>query len=138
MLSFPGVDERLWPYFERFEIEGEKNGLDIRLDNLNIQGIITSIDEEHIAGTCQFSRNSPRLVTIDSEFWNSSGELFREFIVFHELGHCALRRDHDESASANGVCLSIMRSGTSGCFDQYSTNTRDYYLEELFSKTGGI
>lgn len=138
MLLYPGVDHRLWPYFERFESEGEQRGITINLNNLNIEGIIASINEDHIAGTCQFSGTNPRLVTIDSDFWNSSGDLFREFIVFHELGHCALRRDHDESASSSGVCLSIMRSGTTDCFDQYSTDTRAYYLDELFSKTGGI
>ncbi|NNF35132.1 MAG: hypothetical protein HKN68_13545 [Saprospiraceae bacterium] len=138
MLPYPGVDDRLWPYFERFELEGEQRGITLNLNTLNIQGRIESIDEEHIAGTCQFRGTSPRLVTIDSEFWNRSSDLFREFIVFHELGHCALRRDHDESASSSGVCLSIMRSGTTDCFDQYSVNTRAYYLDELFSKKGGI
>ena len=137
-IDYPGVDSRLWPYFERFESEGLERGHDISLTSIGIEGVIQSIDEEHIAGTCQFNRFQPRLITIDSEFWQRSSELFREFIVFHELGHCALLRDHDESANGRGVCLSIMRSGTGDCLDNYRSSTREVYLNELFSKSNEL
>ena len=137
-IPFPGVDQRLWPYFERFEEEASLRELSINLANLRIEGRIEAINEEHIAGTCQFRGNQPRLVTVDAGFWNRAGDLFKEFIVFHELGHCVLERDHDESESPSGVCLSIMRSGTTDCIDRYAYETRSYYLNELFSKMGGI
>ncbi len=137
-IGYPGVDQALWPYFESFEEEGLLRNTTVDLLSLGIQGRITPINEEHIAGTCQFRGSLPRLVTIDSDFWNRSGDLFKEFIVFHELGHCALLRDHDESESPRGICLSIMRSGTTDCIDRYSLNTRDYYLDELFNTPGNL
>ncbi len=57
---------------------------------------------------------------------------FREFVVFHELGHCDLGRDHRDEAFDNGVCVSIMRSGLGDCRDYYHPRTREGYLDELF------
>jgi hypothetical protein len=137
-ILYPGVDERLWPHFAEFESEAAVRGLNIDLIRLNIEGVIESIDEDNIAGMCQYGGNQPRLLTVDENFWNRSDYLYREFIVFHELGHCALSRDHSEIESTKGICQSIMRSGLTGCRDNYRTSTRDQYLDELFSTTGGL
>jgi hypothetical protein len=56
----------------------------------------------------------------------------KEYIVFHELGHCVLNRPHTEDSFSNGVCSSIMRSGNGGCYDYYNRFTRQYYVDELF------
>ena len=131
--TFPDVDERLWTYFERFEAEGQARGLDIDLVAANISGVIENLEGEHIAGQCTtFGNFRPREVTIDTEFWNASSNLFKEFIIFHELGHCYLNRDHREEAFANGRCVSLMRSGTLNCRDNYNLATRDAYIAELF------
>ena len=97
--------------------------------------VIEEIDEQHVAGQCSYGRfRNPRLVTIDASFWRRSSDRFKEFIVFHELGHCYLNRGHLESAFSNGVCVSIMRSGVGDCFDNYHVNTREYYINELFEQ----
>ena len=131
---FPNVDERLWPYFERFEEEAANRGMDVDLVRARITGDIRNLDEEHVAGQCTTFGNSfrPGRVTVDLEFWNRAGDLFKEFIVFHELGHCFLDRGHREDAFANGRCKSIMRSGTLDCRDNYNPTTRSLYLVELF------
>ena len=71
-------------------------------------------------------------MTIDKTFWNRSSELYKEFVVFHELGHCVLDRNHKEDKDSRGRCLSIMRSGLGDCLDAYSSANRTYYLNELF------
>jgi len=131
--TFPEVDERLWSYFERFEREGQARGFEIDLVATRISGAIEDLEGEHIAGQCTtFGNFRPGSVTIDSEFWEASSDLFKEFIIFHELGHCYLDRDHREDAFANGRCASIMRSGTLDCRDNYNAATRASYVTELF------
>ena len=136
-IGYPGVDERLWPYFERFEEEGQLRNTPIDLRAARVTGQIEEIAQDadnsgQVLGQCNYRRNSQHQVTIDENFWNRASDRGREFVVFHELGHCFLLRDHLETAFANGACTSIMRSGTGACRDNYTSFTRDTYLEELF------
>lgn len=126
------VDERLIKYFEEFEKEGAKRGLEIDLAANGITGSIEDIPISNVAGRCQYGTHSEPHVTLDSKFWNSVSELVKEMVIFHELGHCYLLRDHNENKLENGICESIMRSGDGSCFDNYTTQTREYYLDELF------
>lgn len=132
--EFPGVDERLWPFFIRFEDEAADRGITIDLVREGITGIIQPIDEENVAGTCNFNRQVPNHVMVDEDFFNRVNDLFREFIIFHELGHCTLFRDHLETEDQFGRCTSIMRSGVEDCRDNYSVSTRITYLDELYDE----
>ena len=104
------------------------------LKELNILGIIENIEEEGVAGHCKYGDHIDNEVTIDSDFWSRTNNVLREFVVFHELGHCVLLRDHDESVSDDGTCESLMRRGVQDCRDNYNSSTREGYLNELFSE----
>ncbi|MEO1434246.1 MAG: hypothetical protein AAFV80_01835 [Bacteroidota bacterium] len=131
-ISYPNVDERLWPYYSQFEQEAAMRGLSIDLAEAEIEGQIAEIHEDGVAGQCAYSSAAPNLVTVDATFWNETNALFREFIIYHELGHCVLDRDHREDADVNGRCISIMRSGLGDCRDAYHSGTREDYIDELF------
>ncbi|MFT5166435.1 MAG: hypothetical protein ACI8P3_001666 [Saprospiraceae bacterium] len=131
--TFPGVDEALWDLFEAFEIEGANRGFEVDLISEGITGNIEAIDEEHVAGQCSYSEIFPGKVTVDSEFWINSSANFKEFIVFHELGHCYLHRGHREDFDDLGRCVSIMRSGLEECRDNYNVLTREQFIDELFN-----
>lgn len=130
--SYANVDARLWEYFERFEEEAAAVGLQVDLAARGITGVIEEIDEEHVAGQCNYNFRSPNHVIVDLGFWNRASDRFKEFIIFHELGHCYLLRGHREDAFTNGVCVSLMRSGTQDCVDNYNSQTRESYVTELF------
>lgn len=130
--SYPNVDERLWPYYSQFEQEAAMRGLFIDLAEAEIEGQIAEIHEDGVAGQCAYSSAAPNLVTVDASFWDEANVLFREFIIYHELGHCILDRDHREDADGNGRCVSIMRSGLGNCQDAYGSGTREAYIDELF------
>lgn len=132
-IPFPGVEEALWVYFERFEEEAAKRGITVDLRSQKILGEINEIDDDGVAGTCHYDSRKPNEVTIDRGFWESANDLYREIVVFHELGHCELVRDHREAQNAAGTCLSIMASGVGNCRLQYRANTRTAYLNELFN-----
>ena len=126
------INELLLPYFSRFEQEGRLRGFEINLSANGITGTIEEISHEHVAGTCTYGTHLPGDVVIDLEFWNNSSALIKEMVIFHELGHCYLRRHHKETAFSNGTCTSIMRSGNGDCFDNYNFRTREDYIDELF------
>lgn len=130
--SFPNVDQALWPYFQEYENVARARGITINLNNTDITGVIQEIATENVAGTCSFGSHAPEHITIDAEFWRNANNFQKEFVVFHELGHCHLFRDHREDAFTNGTCVSLMRSGVEDCRDNYNAATRSRYLDELF------
>lgn len=125
------VDEKLWPYFESFEIEAAQRNIRVDLNASQITGVIENISETGVAGTCQYGQHIHH-VTIDKPFWNRASNLLREMVVYHELGHCVLARGHTEDEDTNGSCLSIMNSGTTDCIVRYNLSNKEYYLDELF------
>ena len=129
---FANVDANLVPYFERFEHEAANRGISIDIDALGIKGSISELHPGSVAGQCSYQSFAPNQLTIDAGFWNSASGIWKEFVIFHELGHCVLLRDHEERFHLDGTCVSIMRSGTGNCIDNYAPSTRSSYLDELF------
>ena len=132
--TYPLVDQELWPHFASFEEEALRRGHRVDLSQAAIVGEIEEIHQDQVAGTCAYSsRRSDKHVTIDKSFWDRASEAYREYIVFHELGHCYLYRGHMDQCRDNQTYASLMRSGTGGCYDHYTSQTRAYYIDELFS-----
>jgi len=99
--------------------------------------ILTKLtNENNVIGTCQYGGFTADRITIDDLFWERSSNLGKEFVVFHELGHCFLHREHLEDSTSNGICVSLMRSGNGECRDAYNARNREFYLDELFSQSG--
>ncbi len=132
MAEYLKVDKALWPHFKKFEQEAGLRGINTDLADAVITGFISDIKTDHVLGQCSYNSQDPNRVTIDKPFWDKASDLAREFVVFHELGHCYLGRSHDESVDSRRVCKSIMRSGTGSCRDNYTAVTRSAYLDELF------
>ena len=130
--AYPLADPALWPYYESFEKEAQSRGLSYDLNALEITGVVEEISEDGVAGTCRYGSHINH-VTIDQSFWNSFSELRRELVVYHELGHCVLFKDHTEDDNGEGICLSLMNSGTTTCRVAYNLQNRAYYIDELFS-----
>ena len=128
------VNDLLWDYWASFEEEAAKRGITVDLNLSQIEGDIEEIPDEGVAGQCSYGYVQGKRIVIDKEFWDRTGPNFREFVVFHELGHCYLERAHREDAFDNGICRSIMRSGVEDCRDAYTPNNREYYLNELFEE----
>lgn len=126
------VDEVLWAYWASFEEEAALRGKTVDLKLSGIEGDIEALPEEGVAGQCSYGYVAGKRIVIDREFWDRANTNWRELVVFHELGHCYLERGHREEAFDNGLCKSIMRSGTEDCRDAYGPQNREYYLNELF------
>jgi len=126
------VDPEVQPFFDSFEEEAALRGLTVDLESSGIGATIDFIRDNSTVGQCQNSDEGNRRVFIDKAFWNEYDFYGKEFIVYHELGHCYLNRGHDNAVISGNICESIMQSGISGCDDAYGAATREAYLDELF------
>lgn len=82
-----------------------------------------------VVGLC-VEDGAAREVWLDSQYWLDHPEC-RESLVFHELGHCALGRGHDDSVEDTGRPLSVMATKiTKVCWAW--PHYRHDYVEELF------
>lgn len=130
--EYSNTDNRLWIYFTRFEEAAARRGIHIDLSAANIHGVIQKINDVHVVGMCNHNSKQPSRIIIDSSYWKRVSDDRRELVVFHELGHCFLARDHYDGITDDGVCESIMRSGQESCLDFYNKETREDLLDELF------
>lgn len=128
------VDEPLQEYFDRFQAEAAQRGVTIDYDSLQITGDIRIIAAQNVIGQCIHTEKEPNTVVIDKIYWDNATDLDKEFLVFHELGHCALGRGHIDDSDPQGNCVSIMTSGTGFCIIDYTQATRRRLLDELFMK----
>ena len=127
------IDNDLLSYFDDFKKEAAERNVQIDYELLGIEGYIRTITSGDVVGQCVHNSIDPDQVVIDRDYWNGASAIEKEFIVFHELGHCALGRSHLDTKNPDGTCISMMNSGKSNCQDVYSESTRENYLDELFS-----
>ncbi len=127
------VDKDLIPYFDKFKEEAAKRGIAFDYKEAQISGEITTA-ESRIIGQCIHLENSPSIVRLNFAYWIKSSEEEREFYVFHELGHCFLKRSHLNSSDKQGLCVSLMHADPTVCKFTYDKSTRDKYITELFTK----
>lgn len=126
------TDAELLPYFELFAEEAAKRGFDVDYEAERIEGLIQDIPESSIQGQCFHNERIPKKVVIDVDYWNNANKLEKEFIIYHELGHCFLNRDHLDDSDIQGNCISIMHSNPGACRFTLTNGNREEYLDELF------
>ena len=131
--NFKDIHPEMRSYFIEFENEANKRGLNFEAELNQLNTKFADIPENGVAGQCRWHSSQPNLVTIDTPFWNNASQSLREWVMYHELGHCILDRGHSEAQNQNGLCLSIMASGTGNCQSVYNSDNKEYYLDELFS-----
>jgi hypothetical protein len=86
-------------------------------------------------GVCITYSDGRKEIEIDLEFWDESEDLAREEVIFHELGHCVLDRDHDETlVKPSGYFYRIPNSvmypyvfGHAHFYEEF----HEHYVEEL-------
>lgn len=128
------VDVPLQVYFDRFIHEAAARDLDVEYATYQVDAQIGDIIEKNVIGQCAWSGAHQHSITIDEQYWRTANDLQREFVVFHELGHCVLGRDHIDGDDVNGNCVSVMTSGTGPCRILYNSQNRNELLDELFAE----
>jgi len=124
----------LEPYVEEFILQANLHGLHMNLEDYNFEIKFGDIDDIHVAGSCNRVEN---LIIIDYLLWERKDEQEKEWLIFHELGHCLLDRGHRNEKTQSFECMSIMK-GVEEDFEcssnLYSQRWRNYYIDELFDE----
>jgi len=135
------VDASFADYLQRFESEASARG---RTFDLKANGLIIEFAnlKDNTAGLTHYE--DPIRIEIDKTYWNdisnsAGADLMKEDLLFHELGHGLLKRDHLNTPLDNGDWKSIMCGGDKVGDRSWNINyhgiRRAYYLEELFNES---
>lgn len=127
------TDEELIPYFEIFAKEAAKRDIIVDYEAERIEGLLQDILDASIQGQCFRNEEKPKKVIIDVDYWANATELQKQFIIYHELGHCFLGRDHLNDRDVSGDCVSIMHANPGVCNFLLTEDNKEQYLDELFS-----
>lgn len=126
------VDGEFLVYLRRFEEEAVRRGIEVDVSSVSVGFIEKPIVSELgiVFGRCRDGR-----VEVVREFWESGSEARRESMLFHELGHCVLKRDHRGGWNRELHAPQSVMVPDTDLVSGYWGDHRDYYLDELFSFT---
>jgi len=85
-------------------------------------------------GLCQ--HRAKKIITLDKKFWRNASDLRKETLLYHELGHCVLLRDHTSKRLPTGEYASIMTPYILPEKDYIAHH--EYYVMELFDRQSNI
>lgn len=85
-------------YIQKFEEESVKYNKKQEVIDLTVS--FSSNLKSGVAGNCFIGVNTTPKISVSSEIWEMLTEERREMLIFHELGHCILGYEHDESKSS--------------------------------------
>lgn len=77
-------------------------------------------------GLCSISEGEQPEIYIDRKYWARTDETMHEQLIFHEMGHCILHKNHDDQG------VHIMNSYTPDELDYVMYHTK--LIEELFNE----
>lgn len=139
------VPAEVEPFIQAFRNEAQKRNNAVSTANLIITFGTTQSGD--VCGQCLLqSGKTPRITLNNDAFcWQQASQYERECLIFHELGHCLLKREHKTNRFPNGAFVSLMNPDN---VDVYATcrypiggdecdkrPRRDYYIDELFDSS---
>ncbi len=124
------VNPSMLPLLYKFQEEGRARGAHVDKD-IDIE----FGDASGKPGICQRRTLKLPKVVIDERYWNTLSLEMKEVLLYHELGHCILDREHKDgitTVDGSGDVLVSLMSSNLGCTPFFGKFKR-YYLDELFS-----
>lgn len=128
-LAGPPIDHgQFESYFQMFESESIAHGRDTYGDN-SMEIVMGTLPSTVEVGVCEVDAFG-RKITIDQASWLNLDEGSRQNLIFHELGHCILNLNHDNSLMSSGLPDSLMNAMIlpRGVFMAF----RVHYMDQLF------
>ncbi|WP_127717100.1 hypothetical protein [Halobacteriovorax sp. HLS] len=132
--QFASSDSTFKPYTDSFTSNARKY---LNQPSFNIGDIPVNFGDtsnENFDGVCNSYSDGTKEVIIKKSWWDKASSYQREVMIYHELGHCSLNREHDseilskDSYSVKGSIMNPVIPG-SAHYVQYKTS----YLTELFT-----
>ncbi len=130
------VDPVFEEYVQRFIAEGAARGKNINFDDT---GLLIEFSEKIVNDASGYCFLGEHHIVIDKAEWSALTDDQKDFLLFHELGHCELDRRHKNDQFNDDSWKSMMR-GDPLLGDQeripvpYFGFRINYYLDELFNE----
>lgn len=113
-----------------FEDEAYIRHINVNASSIKIGFTTSSYFKSITSKGVAFCQKDQKQIVINQDAWHGYSDLKKEIVVFHELGHCLLNKDHNNNEHL-GEKLSIMHERILNP-DFYEDN-RVHYLDELFT-----
>lgn len=132
---FASTDATFAPYVASFEAYGKNitSNQNFKVGDIPIN--FGTPENTSFQAVCYIYSNDAREIIVRKEWWDYASDSDKESIIFHELGHCRLNREHDDGdveIAGKSIKLSMMHhvivTGSS------YTERHSYYVDELFTK----
>lgn len=121
------VDPTFQPFLDSFQAEAKARGIDVQTSDIRIVFWEAGpTDVEGLLGQCNEGLMGTPRVQIVQELWLTANDVQKESLLFHELGHCLLSRDHLEGPT-------LMATDVRSVEYKYHLH-REEFLDELFGK----
>lgn len=88
------VDTSFIAYLNEFKAQANSRGVNVDDEHIVVLFGNVKWNGKNVVASCSYDYKGPT-VTVDANEWNNVNDLYREEILFHELGHCLLGLDHD-------------------------------------------
>ena len=126
------IDSNLSWFVKSFVNEANKRNKTIDLSYVSVQFSNKLDNDTEVIGFCRVV-GPVKLIKINASYWSSATYSEREELIFHEMAHCLLKREHCNEKTDDGSRYVSIMSEYSGSKIEYMAN-REEYVEELFSK----
>jgi hypothetical protein len=127
--SFKPTEDEFDTFIRIFKLEAEYRRVHTKIDRVRIKMIDRKeLSMKNAVGVCHTDTG---FIEILKPYWDQANFTQREILIMHELGHCALDLDHDNSEGFFGP-NSIMRSEVLN--PSYYNNFRKNLVDEMFNK----
>lgn len=100
--QFSTTDPAFTKYVQEFEHRGRVTMNDGSFSVGDIPVNFGDTENPNFQGVCFEYPDGTKEVIVKRSWWSAVSEEYRESLIFHELGHCRLGRDHDDTVWENG------------------------------------
>ncbi len=124
------IDPEFQDYAKSFDKDSKKH--DVKIDYYRLVTIFSNSTAQGQLGYCMPHLN---LVVISRRSWQYLDNNSRKLLLYHEWGHCLLRREHVENSfDFPTYCpMSIMHPYIEPSQRCYNKSTQEFYDRELFT-----
>jgi hypothetical protein len=132
--QFESTDPVFKEYIKKFEANGQKHHGDKNFSIGDIPINFGDTENPMFKGVCFEYSDGSKEIIVQKEWWDNVDHAYRESLIFHELGHCRLGRDHHNKTHEQDQStfkLSLMNSiiVAPGNYRRFEED----YLVELFT-----
>lgn len=128
------IEDELKPYYNDFKAQAKQFNVKI---TPRVAVIFFFPLEDGIAGDCSFNQVTTT-IRVNSNYWRHHSEEEKAMILYHEMGHCYLKRDHIAEVKRFNLILSkqcptsIMYPSVE-IINNCLVDNWEYYMVELFT-----